>query len=219
MCEPKGGLVYDKAKTIGCRKQAWPLTRGFQNLYISLAKICKGADSLANGEASTGSLLLGHLESGLIGLSNLTLLFGNVELNVTVGAEVGGDATVSTIGTTTALDGALDNGMSDHTLVGIESLNFGVGLNVDEELTDSLHRLFGPATTNSLEFLALGVALGVVATERNNLLVLKDVLHIVDGLLNHHALDGASDIVSVLIMGTEVSNLAGSGFSGLYGAF
>jgi hypothetical protein len=176
-------------------------------------KNCKaGVYSLADGEASTGSLLLGHFKSGLIGLSNLTLLFGKVELNMAVGAKVGGHATVSTVSTTTALDSALDNGMSDDTLVGIEALNFGVGLNVDEELTDGLHRLFGPATTNSLEFLALSVALGVVATERNDLLVFKDVFHIVDSLLNEHALDGFGDIVSVLVMSTEISDLAGGGY-------
>jgi len=173
--------------------------------------------SLANGKASTGSLLLGHLDSGLVGLGNSSLLFGKVELNVAVGAEVGGHATVSTVGTATALDGALADDVGNVALVGVEALGFGVRLDVDEELTNSLGGLFGPSTANSLEFLALGVVLGVVPAERNNLLMLKDVIHVVNGLLDHHTLNGTSNIVSVLVMGAEISDLASSRLGSLSG--
>merc|ERR1719469_872413 len=92
-----------------------------------------------------------------------------------------------------------------------------VRLDVDEELTNSLGGLFGPSTANSLEFLALGVVLGVVPAERNNLLMLKDVIHVVNSLLDHHTLDGTSNIVSVLVMGAEISDLASSRLGSLSG--
>jgi len=158
--------------------------------FNSLAIVCKAVKhSLANSEALAGGLLLGHLDGGFISLGDTALLLSDVELNVAVGAEVGGDTAVGTVGAAATLHGTLHNNVGDRALVGVEALGLGVSLGVNEQLTDSLDRLLGPATTAGLELLALGVSLSVIPTEGNNLLVLEAVFHIVDSLLNHQALD------------------------------
>ena len=117
---------------------------------------------------------------------------------------------MGTIGAAAALDGTLHNNVSDRALVSVEALGLGVSLGVNKQFTDSLDRLFGPATTDGLELLALSVSLGIVPTEGNNLLVLETVFHIVDSFLDHQALNGLSNIVGVLIVGTKVGNLGSS---------
>ena len=186
------------------RLRCWGL-----NSLASLSKVL--VNSLANGEALTGSLLLGHLDGGFISLGDTALLLSDVELNVAVGAEVGGDTTVGTVGTAATLDGTLHNNVSNSALIGVETLGLGVGLSVDEQFLDGLNGLLGPAATDGLEFLALSVSLSIVSTEGNNLLVLETVIHIVDCFLNQPTLDRLSDIVGVLVVSAEVSNLAGSG--------
>ena len=127
-----------------------------------------------------------------------------------VAGEVGADTTVGTVGSSAAGDGALDNDVADDASVDVELGSLGVGLEVDEELTNGLDGLLGPPTLSVLECFALSVAADTsdIPTERNNLLVLKTVLHIVDGSLKLHALGGAGHFVSVLVVGTQVRDPA-----------
>jgi hypothetical protein len=159
-----------------------------------------------------GGLLLGQSDGGLVSLGNTNLLFGNVELNVTVGGEVGGDATVGTVSTTATLNGTLDNDVGDDALVGIKTLGLSVSLGVVEEIANGLDGLFGPSTGVGPEFLALGVSATVILEVGNNLLVLKDVLHVVESLLDEHTLHSAGGVVSVLEVSAQVVDLGFSGY-------
>ena len=169
------------------------------------------AGSLAtDGEAVHSSLLLRQAQGGLVGLLNLLRLLETMELNVAVGGEVGADATVSTVGSTAAGNGALHNDVVDDALVDVELGSLGVGPEVDEELADAIERLLGPATLGVLELLALSVASHTarVAPEGDNLLVLQAVLHVQDGLLELHSLGRSRHFVSVLVMCTQVRDPA-----------
>jgi hypothetical protein len=129
---------------------------------------------------------------------------------VAVGAEVGADTTVGTVGSSAAGDSALHNDVVDHASVDVELGSLGVGLQVEEELADGLEGLLGPSTLGVLEFFSLGVAAdaSAVHAEWNNLLVLKTVFHVMDGSLKFHALGGTGHFVSVLVVGTQVRNSA-----------
>jgi hypothetical protein len=169
-----------------------------------------GRSCLSDSKSLGGGLSGGELGGSLVGLLDVTGLLDAVELNVAVGGEVGADATVGSVSSTAAGDGALGHGVGDDALVGVELLGLGVRLEVDEELTDDLDGLLGPSTGLVLELLEHGVSAGgtVEPSEWNNLFVLENVLQVSDGLLQVPALHGAGNFVSVLEVGSEVSNLA-----------
>ena len=166
--------------------------------------------SLADGESVDGGLLLGHAKGGLVSLSNILGLLDAVELDMAVRGEVWADATMGSVGSSTAGDSALHNDVVDEACVGVELGGLGVGSQVDEELTDGLRGLLGPPTLGVLEDLALGVSSDTtsVASEGNNLLVLEHIVHVLDRLLEVEALASAGTFVSVLVVGTEVGNSA-----------
>ena len=159
-----------------------------------------------------GGLLLGEAGSGGIGLGNTNLLLGNVELNVTVRGKVGGDATVGTVGTAAALDGALHDNMGDDALIGVESLGLSVLLGVDEEITDGLDGLLGPSSGVDAEDLALGVSTSVVLEVGDNLLVLEHVFHVMNGVLDQETLNSTGGVVSVLVVSAQVVDLGQGGY-------
>lgn len=66
-----------------------------------------------------------------------------------------------------------------------------------------------------LEGLGLGVAADAttIPSERNNLPVLKDGIHVLDRFIELPALDGASHLISVLVVGTQVRNSAFSRYT------
>ena len=168
---------------------------------------------LADSKSLGGGLFGGELESWLVGLLDITGPLSAVELNVAVRGEVWADSTVSTVGSSAAGDSALGHGVGDHTLVGVELLALGVSLEVDEELADDLDALLWPSTLLVVELLQHGVSAdsAIVPSEWYNMFVLKNVLEVGESLLQMHALNGASDFVSVLVVSSEVSNLALSG--------
>ena len=85
------------------------------------------AHSLANSESLLGSLLLG--QSHLLVLSSslhvLSLLSGD-ELDVAVGREVGSDSTVSSICSSSTLDGSLDSEVADEASINVQALSLSV---------------------------------------------------------------------------------------------
>ena len=155
-------------------------------------------------------MLLGEAESGCVSLLDVLGDLDAVELNVAVAGEVGADATVGTVGSAAARDGSLNNDVADNAVVNVQLLRLSVGTEVDQKLTNALDGLLGPATLASLESLALSVTADttVVASERNDLSVLENVVHVLDRLLQFPALDAASHIVSVLVVGAKVTNSA-----------
>ena len=96
--------------------------------------------SLSNGKSLLGSLLLG--QSNLLVLSSsldvLGLLRGN-ELDVAVGGEVGSNSTVSSVGSSSALDGSLDSEVADEAFISIQALSLGISLEVLEKLDHVSH--------------------------------------------------------------------------------
>ena len=97
-----------------------------------------------------------------------------------VAGEVGADTTVGTVGSSAARDGALDNDVADDASVDVELGSLGVGLEVDEELTNGLDGLLGPPTLSVLECFALSVAADTsnVPAEGNNHPVFETVLQV-----------------------------------------
>jgi len=117
---------------------------------------------------------------------------------------------VGSVCSSAAGDGSLHDGVVDEAVISVQLLSLSVGLEVDEELSDALDGLLGPATLGLLEDLSLGSASDttVVASEGNNLLVIKHIVHVGDGLVQGETLHGASYVISVLVVGTQVTNSA-----------
>ena len=117
---------------------------------------------------------------------------------------------MGTISSSATIDGTLDNDMIDHALISVELVAGGIGLQVNEEFTNNLDRLLWPSSLSMLEWFALGVSSNSssVPSEWNNLSVLKNVLQVGDGLLQVPAFNSTGDFISVLIVSSEVSNLA-----------
>ena len=183
---------------------------------LSCASAVSKSSSLAatNGEALDSGLLLSEAEGGAISLLDILGNLNTVELNMAVAGEVRADATVGTVRATAAGNSALNNDVVDDAVVNVELLGLGVGAEVDKELTHAVHGLLGPATLSVLEGLDLGMAADAtgVLSEGNNLFVLQNSLHVLDGLVELPALNGASDLVSVFVVGAEVTNSALSGY-------
>jgi hypothetical protein len=172
-----------------------------------------------DGETGTsGGLLLGETGSDLISLGNFARLFEAVELDVAVAAQVWGDSTVGSVGSSTAVHSSLADGVVDPASVNIESLSFGIGAQVDEHLADGLDGLFRPSTEGGLFVdLDLGVSSTTIPYEGDNFSVFKAVLKVADSFVDLETLDGTSDVVAVLVVSSQVSNSASSGFSGFFG--
>ena len=94
-------------------------------------------ESLSNGESLLGSLLLG--QSHLLVLSSsldvLSLLSGD-ELDVAVGREVGSNSSVSSVSSSSALDGSLNSEVANEALISVQTLSLGISLEILEELDD-----------------------------------------------------------------------------------
>jgi hypothetical protein len=173
---------------------------------------CSGS-SFADGETLNGGLLLGHAESGLVGLGDFLGSLDTVELNVRVGGEVWGDTTVGSVGSSTARDGALHDDVVDDALVDVQLAGLSVSLKVDKEFTDSLGGLLGPSSLFTLEDLALGVTakMTIEPSEGDDALVLNYGVQVSDGGLDLHSLASACSLVSVLKMAAEIRNSRLSG--------
>ena len=162
---------------------------------------------LSTDSEASSSQLLRELGEGLFVLGNIVNSLGAVELDVAVRGKVWSNTTVSTVGSAATLLGTLNNDVGDDALVNIEALGFAVGLEVDEQETDSLDRLLWPSTSVGALSLALGVSLREMLSEANDGLVLEDLVHVGNSLLDFHALNSVGGVVSVLVVGALVLDL------------
>lgn len=123
-----------------------------------------------------------------------------VEFNVTVGGDVRSDTTMGTESSSTAIDGALNGNVADDTLLWVKSLGLSVALQVDKQFFDSLARLLWPSTIAPLVLSDLGVSGNVLVepSERNNLFMSDDSIHVLDGSWNSHALNVIGSFEGVL---------------------
>ena len=170
---------------------------------------------LSTDSEASSSQLLRELGEGLFVLGNIVNSLGAVELDVAVRGKVWSNTTVSTVGSAATLLGTLNNDVGDDALVNIEALGFAVGLEVDEQETDSLDRLFGPSTGVGADHLALGVSLSEMLSEANNSLVVKNLIQVGNSLLDFHALNSVGGVVSVLVVGALVLDLGLGGLGWL----
>lgn len=168
----------------------------------------------ADGESLLGGLLLGESDGGLVLTLNGTGVLGDVELDMAVRGQIRRDTTVSTVSSSSTVDGSLDANVGDAALFSIEHLGLSVRLEVVEEVQHVLDGLLGEATVVMVDVLTHGVSAGTtgVSTERHNGGVLTDALHIGDGLEEVETAAGASGVVSVLVMSAEIVNSALGGY-------
>jgi hypothetical protein len=136
-----------------------------------------------------------------------------VELDVTVRGEVRGNTTMGTICSSATLLSSLNNNVSDNAFVGVETFLLSVGLEVEEQLADGLGWLLGPSAGGGALDLALGVSWNCELSEADDRLVLEDVVHVSDRLLEAETLNSESSVVSVLEVGAEVSDLGFGSYS------
>ena len=82
--------------------------------------------SFTNGEFLLGGLLLGQSHLGLVLSGNVIRLLGDMELHVAVRRKIGRDTTMSSVGSSSAVDGSLGGNMSDGALFGVERLSHSI---------------------------------------------------------------------------------------------
>jgi hypothetical protein len=168
----------------------------------------------SDGESLSSGLLLGETGSLFVGLGDTGGLFVALEFDVTVGGKVGGDSTMGSVSTSSSGDGSLGDGMVDDASVDIKVLGLSVGLEVNEERSDSLDGLLGPSSELVLEDLALGVTADTtgVHSEGNDGFVGEASIHVLNGLVKSKTLACAGNIVGVLVMDSKVTDLTHGGY-------
>merc|ERR1711981_715684 len=132
---------------------------------------------------------------GLLGHSLLT--FGQDHFDVARVRHEWIDSTVGAVRSSTVLWRLVDTDVFDVETVNVETLEFGVGLGVSQELEEILARFFWPSTLAGLHAWSAGELFGlrasadtaVEADEANASLVLNDVLKVTLCLSEVHALD------------------------------
>jgi hypothetical protein len=85
-----------------------------------------GPDSLSDGELGLGGLLLGDSHGGFISSSDVLRLLGDVELDVAVRGQIGRDATVGSVCSSSAADGSLGANVGNCALFWVERLGQGI---------------------------------------------------------------------------------------------
>ena len=115
--------------------------------------------------------------------------------------------------TSAATDGLLHGDVADYALLGIESFDFCVALQVDKQFLDGLARLLWPSSITPLVLSHLGMSGDVLveASERNNLFMSDDSVHVLDGSWDSHAFNVIGSFKGVLEMNSQIRNF---GFSG-----
>jgi len=132
---------------------------------------------------------------------------------VAVRGEVWADTTMGSVGSSASRNSALNDSVVDNALIDVKLGGLSVGLKVDKEFTDTLDRLLGPSTLSSAELSALSVTahMSIEAFVWNNSLVLETRVHVLDGSLDFHTLDGTGSFVRVFEVSAQILDLSFSG--------
>lgn len=140
--------------------------------------------SFTNGEFLLGGLLLGKSHLGLVLSGNIIGLFGDMELHVAVGRKVRRDTTVSSVGSSSPIDGSLGGNMSDGALFRVERLSHSIWFQVIEEGEDVLAGLLWESTVGVIHILAHGMMsrTSCESSEGNDTFVCHHILDVFDGL-------------------------------------
>ena len=131
-----------------------------------------------------------------------------------VGGEVWTDATVGSVGSSTSLDGSLDNDVGNNTFVSIESLSLSVSFKVDKEFLDSLTGFLWPATEWQSVYLSLGSSsnTSIVLSEWNDCGMSNNSIHMLDSCVDFHALAETSNFITILVVRSQVRDSALCGY-------
>ena len=147
-------------------------------------------------------LLLGHLLLLRFAGALLEgfLLLDQAQLDVARRGHVGVNPTVSSVSPAPHLGCPVDLNVVHDQVVGVQTLVFGVGLGILQQMQQELGALLGPTTLGSLVSLGLGVTADTahVTAEGDDLLLCDDVLQVLDGTVKWHLLDGLSRLACVL---------------------
>ena len=132
-----------------------------------------------------------------------------------VGGKVRGDSSVGSVGSSSALDSSLSADVGDLALFDIKLLGLGVGLEVFEERDDVVNRLGRESSVVMVEVLAHGLSAGTsgVPSEGDDSFVLESPLHVLDGLEQVESSAGSSSLISVLVVNSQVIDLALSAYA------
>ena len=150
----------------------------------------------------------------LVTLLHLTPGLGAVEFNVAVGGEVWTNATVGSVGSSTSLDGSLDDDVVDNASVSIESLSLSVSFKVEKEFLNSLASLLWPASEWKSVYFSLGSSSNTsrVLSEWNDCGVSNNSVHVLDCCVNLHALAETSNFITILVVRSQVRDSALGGY-------
>ena len=131
-----------------------------------------------------------------------------------VGGEVWTDTTVGSVGSSTSLDGSLDNDVVNNAFVSIESLSLSVSFKVDKEFLDSLTGFLWPATEWQSVYLSLGSSSNTsrVLSEWNDCGVSNNSIHMLDSCVDFHALAETSNFITILVVRSQVRDSALGGY-------
>jgi hypothetical protein len=130
---------------------------------------------------SNWNLSLGDLSSFAF-LLDINSLFSGVDLDMGLRGEVGADAAVCSVGTTTSLCGSIDLNVIDGEVLKVFSIC--VGFEVVDQSEHGLHGLFGPSTEGLAELSSLtgSADAAEVGGVGNAASVGEDILEILFGL-------------------------------------
>lgn len=117
-------------------------------------------------------------------------------------------------GSSSSADSSLGGNVRDLAFLNIKTLGFSVGLEVGEESKDVLDGLGWESTVVMIDILAHSVSTWTTgeSSEWNDLFVLSNSLHVVDGSEKGHTSAGSGSLIGVLEMGSQVIDLAFSGY-------
>jgi hypothetical protein len=168
----------------------------------------------SDGESLSSSLLLGETGSLLVGFGDAGGLLVALEFNMAVAGKVGRNSTMGSVSASTSGDGSLADGVVDDASLNIESLLFSVSFEVAKEILNGLDGLLGPSSKFVLENLALGVTTNTtgVHSEGDDSFFGKTSVHVLDSFLDFETLACAGNIVRVLVMDSEVTDLGHGGY-------
>ena len=129
-------------------------------------------------------------------------LLGDEELDMAIGGEVGGDSTMGSVGSSSALDCSLHSDVGDHALLHVQALGLRVRLKILQELENVSCGLVGPSSLGLSEDFGLGGASDAagVLSEGDTLLVLDDILDISNGFLELQSFEGSASFKGVFEM-------------------
>ena len=153
---------------------------------------------------SNGDLSFGDLSGSLSLLSDINLLLGGPEFNVTLRWKIRTDSTVGSVCSSSSLGGSV--GL--HVLNGqvLKVLGIGIGFQVLDQAQHNLDWLFGPSSGGLAELAGLSGSTDstVIFGVRNTSLLGKNIVQVSLGIGNGESSDGLCGFVSVLVVHSHI---------------